>query len=157
MLCDSGDRYLSKCFNDDWMKDMGYLGIEERLGTVREVLQLRQGTVEFAEADETLAHVAHRMNELGISQMPVAQTIGRPQLMIHEIDLLQSMVSGKCKPDDTVSKAAKPMQGMVRPSDSLSRVQKVFDEDNVAVVIDNDNVVGIVCKIDVVEFLAARS
>ena len=97
------------------------------------------------------------MNELGFSQMPVALTNGGPRFMIHEIDLLQSMVSGKCKPDDVVSKAAKPMQGMVRASDSLSKVQKVFDEDNVAVVIENDGVVGIVCKIDVVEFLASRS
>ena len=157
VLCDSGDRYLSKCFNDDWMKDMGFLGLEERLGTVREVLQFRQGTVVFAQPQETLANVAHRMNELGYSQMPVAQTNGGPRLMIHEIDLLQSMVSGRCKPDDVVSKAAKPMQGMVRASDSLSKVQKVFDEDNVAVVMDNDGVVGIVCKIDVVEFLASRS
>ena len=38
ILCDSGDRYLSKCFDDDWMKDMGFLGVEQRLGTVREVL-----------------------------------------------------------------------------------------------------------------------
>ena len=157
VLCDSGDRYLSKCFNDDWMKDMGFLGMEERLGTVREILQLKRGAVEFADPEETLADVAHRMNELGISQMPVAQTNGGPRLMIHEIDLLQNMVSGKCKPDDMVSKAAKPMHGRVEPGDSLSKVQKVFDEDNVAVVIDNERVVGIICKIDVVEFLASRS
>ncbi len=97
------------------------------------------------------------MNEMGISQMPVAGTNGGPRRMIHEIDLLQSMLSGKYKPDDTVSKAAKPMQGIVAPDDSLTKVQKVFDEDNVAVVIENDGVVGIVCKIDVVEFLASRS
>ena len=156
ILCDSGDRYLSKCFDDDWMKDMGYLGVDERLGTVRDLLQVRAAPVEFARPDETLANVSHRMNELGISQMPVEQSNGGPHRMIHELDLLQGMISGACAPDDTVAKAAKPMEGVVSPSDPLSKVQKVFDEDNVAVVVENEKVIGIIGKIDVVEFLAAR-
>ena len=43
ILADSGDRYLSKCFDDDWLKDMGYLSAEERLGTVKEVLSFKGG------------------------------------------------------------------------------------------------------------------
>ncbi len=39
IMADIGDRYLSKCFDDEWMKDMGFLGLEERIGTVRELLQ----------------------------------------------------------------------------------------------------------------------
>ena len=157
ILCDSGDRYLSKCFNDDWMKDMGYLGLAERLGTVRELLQFKSGEVEFAAADETLANVAHRMNELGISQMPVSRNNGGQYMMIHEGDLLQGLVSGNCSPSDTVLSAAKPMQGHVSLEDPLSRVQEVFDHDNIAVVLEHDDIVGIISKIDIVEFLAART
>ena len=32
IICDSGDRYLSKCYDDDWMKDMGYLGTRATAG-----------------------------------------------------------------------------------------------------------------------------
>jgi cystathionine beta-synthase len=156
ILCDSGDRYLSKCFNDDWMKDMGYLGVDERLGTVRDVLQFKDGRVEFATPDETLANVAHRMNELGISQMPVAPSNGGAQLMIHEADLLQSLVNGECTPDDTVERAAKPLEGQVGLDDPLTKVQRVFDENNIAVVVESGSVTGIISKIDVVEFLATR-
>jgi cystathionine beta-synthase len=77
--------------------------------------------------------------------------------MIHEVDLLQSLVSGRCSPEDTVVKAAKPLLGKVSVDDSLAKVQEVFDDDNVAVVVENDQVIGIIGKIDVVEFLAARS
>ena len=157
ILCDSGDRYLSKCFNDDWMKDMGYLGEEERLGTVRELLQFKDGRVETAEPQETLAEVTKRMDSLGISQMPV---IGDPEgsiLMIHEADLLQSLISGNCTPQDSVLKAAKPLQGQVTMDDSLSRVQRVFDEQNVAIVIENKEIRGVISKIDMIEFLATRS
>ena len=157
ILCDSGDRYLSKCFNDDWMKDMGFLGIAERLGTVREFMQRKRREVEFASADETLADVAHRMNELGISQMPVTRINGGPFMMIHEGDLLQSLVTGQCSADDPVGSAAKPMHGQVSLEDPLSRVQEVFDHDSIAVVIEHDDIIGIISKIDIVEFLAART
>lgn len=156
LLADSGDRYLSKCFNDEWMKDMGYFDVESRLGSVRELLRFKHGDVEFAGADETLEHVAHRMNDLGISQMPIEQTNGGPLMMIHEADLLQSLVRGDATPSDPVTRAAKPLMGMVRPDDPLSRVQRIFDDDNVAVVVEEEHVVGIISKIDVVEFLAAR-
>ncbi|MEE8130278.1 MAG: CBS domain-containing protein, partial [Vicinamibacterales bacterium] len=151
------DRYLSKCFNDDWMKDMGYLGLAERLGTVREILQFKPHRVEFARSEETLAHVAHRMNELEISQMPVARTNGGPYMMIHEGDLLQSLVAGQCTPDDSVLSAAKPMHGQVSLEDPLSKVQEIFDHDNIAVVIQHGDIVGVISKIDIVEFLAART
>ncbi len=156
ILADSGDRYLSKVYNDDWMKDMGYLGLEERLGTVKEMMQFKRGGVEFAMPDETLGHVAHRMNELGISQMPVEQTNGDSWLMIHETDLLQSLVSGECTADDPVVRAAKPLHGLVSMEDSLSKVHRIFDSDSIAVVIENGSVIGVISKIDIVEFLASR-
>ncbi|MHC4949182.1 MAG: pyridoxal-phosphate dependent enzyme, partial [Planctomycetota bacterium] len=157
ILCDSGDRYLSKCYDDEWMKDMGYLVAEPRLGTVRDVLHFKGTHVEFAAADETLAAVSHRMNEMGISQMPVQQANGGAPLMIHEVDLLQSLVSGDCTPDDAVIQAAKPLEGQVAIDDPLSKVQAIFDDNNVAVVMDHQHIAGIIGKIDVVEFLAARS
>jgi cystathionine beta-synthase len=159
VLCDSGDRYLSKCFDDAWMKDMGYFGIgsDERLGTVGDVLRFKDGPVVFASPEETLSEVAHRMNELGISQMPLAQQNGGTLMMIHEADVLQSLVTGQCQPDDPVSRAAKPLRGQVSVRDPLSRVQKVFDEDNVAVVVEEGDVRGVISKIDIVEFLTSAT
>ena len=52
--------------------------------------------------------------------------------------------------------AAKPLEGQVALDDPLTRVQDVFDEHNVAMVVKGDDVVGVISKIDVVEFLAAR-
>ena len=157
IICDSGDRYLSKCFDDDWMKDMGFLGPEQILGTVREVLAFKGGEVEFATEDETLASVAKRMSEMGISQMPIAQGGNGPPLkMIHEVDLLHSLVDQDCTPEDTVIRAAKDLEGQVAIGDPLTAVQSVFDDHNVAVVVEEGQVTAVISKIDVVEFLAAR-
>jgi cystathionine beta-synthase len=157
VICDSGDRYLSKCYDDDWMKDMGYLGPEQLLGTVREVLHFKGGEVQFAKPDETLASVAKRMSDLGISQMPVAATDeAGPLKIIHEVDLLQSLVDQRCTPTDTVDHAATDLHGQVSIDDSLTAVQTVFDDENVAVVVEDGGVTGVISKIDVIEYLAAQ-
>ena len=61
IIPDSGDRYLSKCYDDEWMRDMGFLGPEQRLGTVRELLELKPARVEFAPGgrDHRGGHQAH--------------------------------------------------------------------------------------------------
>jgi cystathionine beta-synthase len=156
ILCDSGDRYLSKCFNDEWMRDMGFLETEH-LGTVREILATKTGSIEYASPHESFADVARRMQALGISQMPVAADNGGAMTIIHEADLLHDLITGEASPADPVSRAAKPLVGQVTLDDSISRVQKVFDADNIAVAVDDGRIVGVISKIDVVEFLTARS
>ena len=158
IIPDSGDRYLSKCYDDEWMRDMGFLGPEQRLGTVRELLESKPNHVEFARGDETVASVAKRMADLGISQMPIDPAgAAAPLMIIHEVDLLQSIIRGECTADGEVMRAAKPMHGIVRLDDSLAQVQKVFDDENVAMVVEDAHVIGVISKIDMVEFLAARS
>ncbi len=157
ILADSGDRYVSKCFDDEWMKDMGYIVHEDRLGTVRDLLAFQRREVVFAGPDETLASVSKRMSDMGISQMPVRAETDNDYLMVHEADILRGLIEMECKPDDTVGKVAMPMKGQVSMNDSLAKVQDIFESNNMAVAIDQGIIVGIIGEIDVVEFLAARS
>ncbi len=157
IIPDSGDRYISKCFDDEWMKDMGYLDHEQRLGTVRELIQFKGEHVDFAGRVETVADVARRMRELGISQMPVTVEEGRPMKMVHESDILDALITGTCSAGDPVLDVATDLSGLVRLDDSLARVQQVFDKNQMAVVLDRGDIVGIIGQIDFVEFLAART
>jgi len=155
IICDNGDRYLSKCFNDEWMRDMGFLGTEPRLGRVSDILNSRPNKVEFADEDERIGDVVKRMSDLGISQMPVKSSGDSPMQMIHEQDLLQNLVNGECTMDDKVVCSAKLLKGRVSSKDSLNQVKAVLNDDNVAVVVDDEAVVGVITKIDLIEFLAA--
>ncbi|MEM7229875.1 MAG: pyridoxal-phosphate dependent enzyme [Planctomycetota bacterium] len=158
IICDNGDRYLSKCFNDEWMKDMGYLAHKSMLGTVREVVQAKGGSdVEFASCDDSFESVVQRMGQLGISQMPVRPANGGSFMMIHEADILHSLVSGECKPNDAISHAVKPLEGQVSIDAPLARVQDVFDANNVAVVMDDEQITSVLSKIDLVEYLANQN
>jgi len=124
---------------------------------VRDVLRFKGSDVEYAQPDETLASVAKRMSDLGISQMPVART-GKtgPLKIIHEVDLLHSLLDNQCSPTDTVDHAATDLHGQVGIDDSLSAVQSVFDDENVAVVVEDGDVKGVISKIDVIEYLAGQ-
>ena len=157
IICDSGDRYVSKLYNDEWMKDMGFLDVSDRLGTVRDVLRHKGGHVEFAAPTDTIATVAAKMSELGISQMPVAEADGKASLMVHEVDLLHSLIENRCKPDDPVLKVATYLVGKASPDDHVSKLQDIFNENNVAVVVEKGVVTGIIAKIDLVKFLTGRN
>ncbi len=153
IIPDSGDRYLSKYYSDEWMRDMGYTTPEPPPGRVRDVLKYTRNALIFAEPDETLSAVSQRMAQYGISQMPVKTDDAAP-LMIHEIDLLQGMLSGECTSDSSVMAAAKPLSGQVSVDDSLGHVQRIFENDNVAVVMEEGQMIGIISKLDLVMYLS---
>ncbi|HNO79672.1 MAG TPA: pyridoxal-phosphate dependent enzyme [Phycisphaerae bacterium] len=157
ILPDSGTRYLSKCFNDDWMKDNGYLDHDERMGMVRELIEFKGEEVDCAQPDESIEKVVARMMAKGYSQMPVRKDGNGEFLMIHEKDLLHGLVTGRCRPNDPISKSAAPLEGRVGLHDSLTKVQGILDTGNVAIVMENDHIVGIISKIDMVHYLSSRS
>ena len=156
IVCDSGDRYISKCFNDEWMRDMGYFAPEAQMGTVRELLAARKQKVSFAQPDEALKDVISRMSATGISQMPVASGKGDLR-MIEELDILRAVASGEYGLEDTVREIARPLQGQICLSDNLSQVQQIFEQNNVAVVVDDGAVAGIINKIDLLEFINRKN
>ncbi len=158
LLCDSGNRYISKTYNDEWMKANGFAiqGSQLWQGTVRDILEFKGSDVVFAEEKDTIAHVAARMGELGISQMPVRGSSDTPPMMVHESDLLQSLLRGDVKAEQSIAAVAAPLEGQVAPDDDIAELEPLFDKNNVAVVVDRSaDIVGIVSKIDVVKFLAA--
>ena len=156
IVCDSGDRYISKCFNDEWMRDMGYLGPGAHLGTVQELLDFQQQELAFADPNEALKDVIARMASTGISQMPIASGQGDLR-MIEELDILRAVASGEHTLEDPSRDVAKPLQGKVERHEALSDVQQVFENNNVAVVVDGGVINGIINKIDLLEFITQKN
>ncbi|MEE2803839.1 MAG: pyridoxal-phosphate dependent enzyme [Pseudomonadota bacterium] len=153
IVCDSGDRYISKVFNDAWMQDMGYFSPQEDAGTVADLLAFADKPVVFAEPSESLEQVIGKMSRLGISQMPM--TVAKGDLrMIEELDILRALAGGEYSLDDRAREIAKPLDGQVNPATRLCDIQPVFEENNVAIVISEGEPVGVVNKIDVLEYIS---
>jgi cystathionine beta-synthase len=156
LLPDSGNSYISKFYSDEWMRDNGFLLDERGPGTVRDVIADRKLAVISARRGERIGEVVETMRQHGISQMPVNDDGGRAVGMIHEYDLLNALVSGAHRISDVIDPIIAPMQGVVSPGASIPQLRDVFAQDNVAVVKDGERVIGIVTKIDLIEYLASR-
>jgi cystathionine beta-synthase len=72
LVCDTGTRYLSKVYNDQWMIDQGLLA-RRRFGDLRDLVSRRteDGGVVSVAPDDTLLTAYHRMRLADVSQLPV--------------------------------------------------------------------------------------
>ncbi|MDQ7827583.1 MAG: cystathionine beta-synthase [Armatimonadota bacterium] len=153
ILPDSGLRYLSKIFSDDWMREHGFL--EADLGTVSELLGAKGLALITAGPADPVRAVIAKMKEFDVSQLPVVadgQLVG----MISEVDLLSYLLEGGHGPDDPITPIVDPAPPVVSPDTPVDDLAEVFLNANAAVVVDRGRVVGIVTKIDVIDHLARK-
>jgi cystathionine beta-synthase len=154
ILPDSGSSYVSKFYSDEWMRDNGFL--DDKPATVRELLKSRKGEVIAAKKGDKIDQVVEAMRRHGISQMPVNAADDTAVGMIHEYDLLNALIAGTHKRSDPIDPIVAPLQGVVTPDTAITKLRDVFAQDNVAVVREGSKIVGIVSKIDFIEYLAAK-
>ncbi len=159
VLPDGGRAYLSRFLSDEWMRDNGFpVNGAETLSaaTVRDVLGRRKGEVITARRQDRVEAVVKKLKEHDISQMPVLDEAGKVIGMIHEYDLLEFLIEGKHRLTEVVEPLIQPLQGAVTPDTPVARLRDIFNDDNVAVVREGEKVVGILTKIDLIEFLGQR-
>jgi cystathionine beta-synthase len=151
-LADAGHKYLSKIFNDDWMRENGFLEDSPGIGTVRDLLQGKRPIV-TAKPDARLRDVIDQMKSLSISQLPVVEK-GKMRGIVAEVDVLRALVSGGKTLDSPIAEVVEDDYATVTPNTKLELLQGVLADAKVAIVEDRDEVVGIVTKIDLIDFLA---
>jgi cystathionine beta-synthase len=153
ILPDSGSRYLSKIFSDDWMREHGFL--EGDLGTVGDLVRAKAITLVTATRRDVVSDVIAKMKQYDVSQLPVVDD-GHLVGMISEVDLLTYLLEGLHHATDPIEPIIDPAPPVVDPAAAVDTLADVFLAANAAVVVDRGVVVGIVTKIDVIDHLARR-
>jgi cystathionine beta-synthase len=158
LLPDSGARYLSKFFNDDWMRQNRYLEGQLGEGTVEDLLATKRiKKVITVASTETMGNVVKVMKEHSVSQLVVVDQ-GRLSGMITEFALLDTMVHADARADAPIAPlVTNDNLEVVSPKSDLDALAEVFERGHVAVVLDQDSILGIVTKIDLISYLAERS
>ena len=152
---DSASRYLSKIFDDNWMKENGYM--EPDLGSDKvEDLIGRRTPVHAVEIGASVGDVVGLMREHGISQVPVLSN-GRVVGMIGEGDLLGALTEGPGAMELPVSDRMNPDFSIVEPGNSTGVLGQLLLQNKVVIVEDAGKVVGIITKIDYIEYVARKS
>jgi len=160
VLPDSGSRYLSKVFNDDWMRENGFLErawIDFRATDVQGFKT--EDTLILARPDDLLTEVVGLMKTHNISQLPVVDEEGRLAGIVREIDLLKHMLTAghKHQPKETIRSMIDTNVAVVQPNTPLETLMGIFSHHRAVVTVDNNKkVCGIITQIDLLDFLAAR-
>lgn len=152
-VCDSGNKYLSKMFNDHWMQDHGFRATS-RHGDLRDLISRRfeDGAVVSVMPDDPLAIAFTRMRLYDISQLPVVE--GRKIVgILDESDLLMAANSDPTAFRQSVSRYMTSKLETVSPSTSLAALGPIFDSGRVAIVADDSGFHGLITRVDVLNHL----
>jgi cystathionine beta-synthase len=157
-VCDSGNKYLSKMFNDYWMLDQGFIKRETK-GDLRDVISRRfaDNAVVTAAPDDTLLTALARMKLYDISQLPVMKD-GRLAGIVDESDLLFATVDDEKKLTLPVSEVMVPRLRLktVQVNTPVRELMPMLDSGLVAIVMDGDAFAGLITRMDVLNYLRRR-
>jgi len=155
ILPDSGSRYLSKIYSDEWLRDNGFLEDQPRLGMVRDLLAGRSSDVVTADSTEPVFMVVEKMRAHDISQLPVLDQ-GILVGVINEADLLKHMMSGGHRIAEPVGAVTRHGARTMMLETPLSEVAEVFASGvhEIVVICDVGGIRGVITRIDLLEYLA---
>lgn len=155
-VCDSGNKYLSKMFNDHWMADQGFRRASA-FGDLRDLIVRRfaDGAVVSVGSDEPLTVAYARMRMYDVSQLAVvdrAQIVG----IIDESDLLLAASGNPAAFREPVSHVMTRKLETISPDEPLERLLPIFDAGRVAIVADESGFHGLITRVDVLNHLRRR-
>ncbi|HEX5378537.1 MAG TPA: cystathionine beta-synthase [Phenylobacterium sp.] len=155
LVCDTGSKYLSKVYNDSWLAEQG-LTAKTLHGDLRDLIARAPsegGTVTVG-PDDTLLTAYNRMRQADVSQLPVMDD-GRLIGLIDESDLLEAVEDRHTdrRFQQPVSSAMTARLHTLQASQPLDALLPVFDKDQVAIVLDGREFLGLITRIDLINYL----
>jgi cystathionine beta-synthase len=152
-VCDTGTRYLSKVYNDNWMIDQGLLK-RRVFGDLRDIIARRfeDGSVISASCEDTLLTAFQRMRLADISQLPVLRD-GRVAGLIDESDILLKVQRDPAQFNEPVTSAMTTALEVLAPKSSEDDLRRVLDRGLVAIVAEGSEFHGLITRFDFLNHL----
>jgi cystathionine beta-synthase len=156
-VCDTGNKYLSKMYNDYWMLDNGFLERPAH-GDLRDLIlrpYAQRDTVVVSPAD-TLQVAYQRMKMYDVSQLPVMDgdaIVG----IVDESDVLMHVFGRDEKFKEPVSTAMVRKLDKLDVTSPMAALLPVFDRGHVAIVMDDQKFLGLITRIDLLNYLRRRA
>lgn len=153
LLPDSGSRYLSKVFNDDWMRENGYLDEPEVVvGDFFKPLPLIS-----ISPNDTARNCINLLRDKQISQLPVLDKDGKLEGILTESDLMNAVIQDPEKIDRGITDLMIREVVQVNMRTPIGEVQSKLREEIVPVVVENSKVLGVITKIDLLQYFVDQA
>jgi cystathionine beta-synthase len=156
-VCDTGNKYLSKMYNDFWMLDNGFIARPQH-GDLRDLIlrPFAQRDTVVVGPNDALTVAWQRMKMYDVSQMPVMdgdKIVG----MVDESDVLLHVYGDDKRFLDPVSTAMVSKLDVLQVTAPMESLLPVFDRGHVAIVMDGAKFLGLITRIDLLNFLRRRA
>ena len=165
LLPDGGRGYLAKIFNDEWMADYGFLSAETAEPRVADVVERKAGLLPpfvHVHPDDNVRTAIESLREYDVSQLPVLSA--EPPVMaaegvgsIVERDLLDALVTGRARPQDSVAGLMSPPLPTVGSGEPISAAVVALGLAGAALVLVDGKPAGMITRQDVLTFLSGHS
>jgi cystathionine beta-synthase len=155
-VCDSGNKYLSKVYNDFWMLDQGFLERTHR-GDLRDLIARphSEHAAVTVNSTETVMAAYRRMKLYDVSQVPVMQD-ARIIGIVDEEDILLEVVANPEHFNEPVTFAMASHLVTVPVDAPVSQLMEIFKRGMVAIVMHNNEFQGLITRIDLLNWLRRK-
>jgi len=155
-VCDTGNKYLSKMYNDYWMLDNGFLEREHH-GDLRDLIlrPYSQRDTVIVSPKDLLVTAYNRMKLYDVSQLPVMEgdaIVG----ILDESDVLMHVYGDETRFRDPVSTAMVSHLEKLDVTAPIENLLPVFGAGHVAIVMDGEKFLGLITRIDLLNYLRRR-
>src|SRR5438874_833119 len=151
---DTGNKYLSKMYNDFWMTEQGFMHRHPH-GDLSDLISHRYeaGEVITVGPTDTLLTAFKRMRGADVSQLPVVDQNRRAVGIIDESDILVKVHRDSTHFNDPVQNAMTDKLETLPPTAKLNDLLGVFDRGRVAIVMEGDKFLGLITRTDLLSYL----
>jgi cystathionine beta-synthase len=158
ILPDSGSRYLSKFYDDKWMREFGFLSMEFGETALGDLLLAKPNKqLITATLGDSIRKVVSVMHQHAVSQMPVIGADGVLVGLIEEVDLLNHMLEEHAHShDEPIDPLVQNANAVFPPETSLDEAMPSLTAGLAIIVIEQSKPIGILTKIDVLDYLAGK-
>jgi cystathionine beta-synthase len=155
---DSGSRYLSKFYDDKWMREFGFLSTEFGEITLNDLLIAKPNkALHLATLGDSIRKVVSVMHQHSISQMPVVGVSGELVGLIEEVDLLNHMLEKHDHShEETIDAMVQNAGAVFSPETSLEETMPSLTAGYALIVVEHSKPIGILTKIDVLDYVAGK-
>ncbi|AAF83413.1 cystathionine beta-synthase [Xylella fastidiosa] len=155
-VCDTGNKYLLNMYNDDWMLDNGFLK-RPHYGDLRDLIlhPYSQRHTVVVDPNDLLTVAYQRMKRYGVSQLPVIED-GQLVGILDESDVLLHVYGDETRFCDPVSTAMVSKLHRLDVKSPIEGLLPVFERGQVAIVMEDAQFLGLITRIDLLNYLRRR-
>lgn len=150
---DHGSRYMGKMYNEDWLRERGFL--EDEKLTAKTIIHKKDNTeIVTIDCEKTILEAINTMHTLNISQIPVTQkemVVGK----LTESDILKALMENPSLKSAKVQEIMTSTFPFVDLNTSIDRISALINKENSAVLVEaKDGKIEIITQYDIINAIS---